>query len=95
MENWADGTLCWRCSRLATCSRVSRDVEECEHFIKSYVPKKEVAEVLGMSERNLYRVYKIMPRKIINAVKANDDERIIIDEEGHGKLAFFRKDNGI
>lgn len=95
MENWTGGTLCWRCSRLATCSRASRDVEECEHFIKSYVPKKEVAEALGMSERNLYRVYKIMPRKIINAVKANDDERIIIDEDGYGKLAFFRKDNGI
>ena len=95
MENWTGGTLCWRCSRLATCSRVSRYVEKCEHFIKSYVPKKEVAEALGMSERNLYRVYKIMPRKIINAVKANDDERIIIDEDAYGKLAFFRKDNGI
>ena len=80
---------------MATCSRVSRDVEECEHFIKSYVSKKEVAEALGMSERNLYRVYKIMPRKIINAAKANDDERIIIDEDVDGKLAFFRKDNGI
>lgn len=80
---------------MATCSKVSRYVEKCEHFIKSYVPKKEVAEALGMSARNLYRVYKIMPRKIINAVKANDDERIIIDEDAYGKLTFFRKDNGI
>ena len=95
MKNYTGGTLCWKCSRLATCSRVSRDVEECEQFIKSYVSKKEVAEALGMSERNLYRVYKIMPRKIINAAKANDDERIIIDEDVDGKLAFFRKDNGI
>lgn len=80
---------------MATCSKVSRDVEACEHFIKSYVSKKEAAEALGMSERNIYRVYKIMPRKIINAVKANDEERIIIDEDAYGRLAFFRKDNGI
>jgi len=80
---------------LATCRKVSRDVEECEHFIKSYMSKKEVSEALGMSERNLFRVYKIMPRKIINAVKANDEERIIIDEDAYGKLTFFRKDNGI
>ena len=80
---------------MATCKRVSRYVEECEHFIKSFVPKKEVAEALGMSERNLSRVYKIMPRKIINAVKTNDEERIIIDEDACGKLTFFRKDNGI
>lgn len=95
MENWTGGTLCWRCSRLATCRKVSRYVEACEHFIKSYVSKKEVAEALGMSERNLYRVYKIMPRKIINAVKANDEERIIIDEDAYCKLTFFRKDNGV
>ena len=80
---------------MATCSRVSRYVEGCEHFIKSYVSKREVAEALGMSERNLYRVYKIMPRKVIDSAKVNKDERIIIEEDANGFLTFFRKDNGV
>lgn len=95
MERWTDGTLCWRCSRLVTCSRVSRSVEECEHFIKSYVPKKEVAEALGMSERNMYRVFKIQPRKVLNAIKLYPDERIITDVCEKGNVSFFRKDNGV
>lgn len=68
---------------------------ECEHFIKSYVSKKEVAEALGMSERNLYRVYKTMPRKVIDAAKVNKEERIIIEEDANGDISFFRKDNGV
>lgn len=95
MEHWVDGTLCWRCSRLATCSRVSRYVEACEHFIKSYVPKKEVAEALGMSERNMNRVFKIQPRKVFNAIKLYPNERIITDISANGNVSFFRKDNGV
>ena len=95
MGKYTYGTLCWRCSRLSTCSRVSRDVDACEFFIRSYVSNKEVADILGISERSVYRLYKVMPKKVINAIKLNEHERIIIQTDSRGKKFLFRKDNGI
>lgn len=95
MEKWAGGTLCWSCSRVATCSKVSRHVDACEFFIRSYVSNKEVADALGVSERTVYRLYKVMPNKVIKAIKLNENERIIIETDRYGKKTFFRKDNGI
>lgn len=88
---------CWDCARLGRCQRASKRIKKCsryqlydysEHIISFF----DVAKILGISERTLYRRLKTNENAVLRSLKEKGKTfQIIRTEKG---VRVFKENKG-